>query len=72
MKNTGVCPKCSSSDIRVSRRKIPATQIPMGITLFGAVYTSWFLCAACGFVETWVEDPADLQRIREKLARPRE
>ena len=44
------------------------TMIPLNITVFGAVYSSWFICASCGFVETWVEDERDLQRIRKNLA----
>lgn len=67
LKNTGVCPKCASKDIRVSKRKIPASLIPVNRTLFGAAYTSWFICANCGFVETWVESQKDLEKIRKKL-----
>lgn len=67
MKKTGVCPKCASNDIRVMRRRIYATMIPLKRTLFGAAYTSWFICTSCGFVETWVERKEDLERIREKL-----
>jgi hypothetical protein len=44
--------------------------IPMNRTIFAAVYTSWFVCTSCGFVETWVEDEKDLERVREKLPRP--
>ena len=67
MKNTGVCPKCTSSDLRIMRRKVWATMIPLRNTIFGAVYTSWFICASCGFVESWVESAQDLEKIREKL-----
>jgi len=41
--------------------------LPLNITVFGAVYTSWFICTVCGFMETWVERREDLDRIREKL-----
>jgi hypothetical protein len=41
--------------------------IPLKRIVFRAVYTSWFICTSCGFVETWVERNADLERIREKL-----
>jgi len=69
VKNTGVCPKCHSTDIRVSRRRIWATMVPTGPTVFGAVYTSWFICVSCGFVETWVEKKEDLEKIGRKLGR---
>ena len=68
MKNTGVCPKCRSTDIRAFRRKTWATMIPMNRSVFGAVYTSWFVCASCGFVESWIESPDDLAKVRKKLS----
>ena len=46
------------------------TMIPLNLTVFGAVYASWFICTTCGFMETWVESRQDLNRIREKLPRP--
>ena len=67
LKNSGRCPKCTSTDIRVMRRRMWATMIPLNLTVFRAAYTSWFICTVCGFVETWVERPDDLARIREKL-----
>lgn len=45
--------------------------IPLGLSVFGAVYTSWFICVECGFVEAWVESKKDLEKIRRKLS-PRE
>lgn len=41
--------------------------IPLNFTVFGAVYTTWFICASCGFVETWVEHEEDLEKVRAKL-----
>ena len=67
LKNTGVCPKCTSTEIRVMRRKMWATMIPVGPSVFGAVYTSWFTCVSCGFVESWVESKEGLEKIRKKL-----
>jgi hypothetical protein len=52
------------------RRRMWGTMIPTNSTIFGAVYTSWFICTSCGFVETWVESKKDLEKIREKLSRP--
>jgi hypothetical protein len=43
------------------------TMIPLNLTVFRAAYTAWYICAVCGFVETWVERPEDLVRVREKL-----
>ena len=69
MKKTGVCPKCSSTDIRVLKRRIWGTIIPVSSTIFGAAYSRWFICASCGFNETWVEDEKSLEKIRKKLDR---
>jgi hypothetical protein len=41
--------------------------LPLGGTVFGAVYTSWFVCGACGFVESWLEKEKDLDKVRRKL-----
>jgi hypothetical protein len=81
LKNTGVCPKCNSTEIRVLRKRTQGTMIPLRATLFGmffsssweatafgaAAYSSWFICVTCGFVETWIERNEDLERIRKKL-----
>lgn len=67
MKNSGVCPKCGSTEIRADRRRTWATMVPVASTVFGAVYASRFICVACGFVETWVENEKDLEKIRTRL-----
>lgn len=68
MKRTGVCPKCSSTEIRVLRkRKTAGNMIPIRRNVFGAVYGTWFICVSCGFVEMWVEDNDDLAKIRDKV-----
>ena len=41
--------------------------IPLNLTVFGAVYTSWFICTSCGFVESWVENKGDLDKVRWKV-----
>jgi len=41
--------------------------VPLGLTLLGTtVYTSWYICASCGFVETWIEREKDLDTIRKE------
>ena len=49
------------------RRRIWATMIPVGASVFGAVYTSWFICVSCGFVEAWVEPKEGLEKLRKRL-----
>ena len=43
------------------------TLIPLNLTIFGAAYSSWFICTSCGFVETWVESEKDLAKIKKAL-----
>lgn len=43
------------------------TMIPLTRTILSAVYTSWFICGSCGFVENWIEDAQDLEKVRRKI-----
>ena len=79
MKKTGICPKCASTEIRILRQRTWGTLIPTSNIflrsiiysriggVLGAVYSSWFICLSCGFMETWIERDEDLAKIREKL-----
>lgn len=67
MKKSGTCPKCAGKDIRISRQRMWGTIIPVGSTVFGAAYSSLYICASCGFVESWVEQEKDLEKIRKRL-----
>ena len=69
LKRTGKCPKCASTDIRVARRRTLGTMIPVSALLLKAVFTSWLVCASCGFVEAWIECEGDLEWVRVKLPR---
>jgi hypothetical protein len=42
-----------------------------GATVWAAaVYSSWFICVSCGFIETWIERQEDLEKVRRKLESP--
>ena len=43
------------------------TMIPINRTIFGAVYSTLFICTSCGFAETWIERNEDLQKLARKL-----
>ncbi|VYU30152.1 hypothetical protein [Clostridium tertium] len=66
MKNNKVCPKCSSNKIL----RIEGTtgvygvgnNIPAGF-LKGTVNVSRYLCCNCGFIEEWVEDKSDIEKL---------
>ena len=72
MKTTQTCPKCQSKDVM----RIPGSiggygagnNIPLGRTIFGGfVKVTRFLCGACGFSEEWIDDAADLARVKAKF-----
>lgn len=68
MKNTKCCPKCHSDEIM----KIPGTpqshgygnNIKVGITIFSAILVTKYLCCNCGFIEEWVDDSQDIEKIK--------
>ena len=72
MKNTKLCPKCSSNNIIL----IPGNtgpygvgnNIPAGKTIFSYVNVNRYLCATCGYSEEWVERE-DIERIAKKYAK---
>lgn len=75
MKNSNKCPKCSGSDIvRVPGEVIGVgggNWIRVGVSVFGAVKVSRYVCVACGFLEEWVDNRGSLQRIAEKWGKKR-
>jgi len=71
MRNAKPYPKCTSNDII----RIPGTvgaygsdnSIMVGLTIFtGPVRVTRYLCGACGFSEEWIDEAADIARIRKK------
>lgn len=67
MKNSKACPKCSSTKIvafQGSRYDDLATDIDF---LVKTAHVSRYVCADCGFVETWVANPKDLEAVVKNL-----
>ena len=68
MKNTQRCPKCESSDIM----RIPHCSGNYGagpcvqLGLFSFVEVTRYLCGNCGFIESWVDDPDGIAKLRKK------
>ena len=64
------CPKCESENvIRIPGSAGPygaGSNISIGITIFGSVKVSRYLCPDCGFLEHWVDAPEDVERIVRK------
>ncbi len=62
---SGKCPKCGSSNVRTdaSRRVLgQASQLPLGGFNAPAPLTH-YVCAGCGYMETYVKREKDLQKI---------
>lgn len=73
MKNTKICPKCSSSDIVIIDGYAGAygsgNNIMVGATVFSAVPVNRYVCCSCGYTEEWV-DQEELEKVkRSKKAR---
>ena len=74
MKKTGMCPKCGGREILYAPGEAGAygvgNNIPTGSTIFSRVPVDRYICAACGYVEEWV-DGEGLERLKKKLGRSR-
>lgn len=66
MKNNKICLKCNSNNII----KVPGKtgsygeggNIPAGF-LRGTVNISRYLCCNCGFIEEWVDNKSDIEKL---------
>lgn len=67
MKQAHSCPKCGS--VRVVRipdngRYANGNNIyTSNVTLFGRIPVIRYVCVECGYVENWVEDKRDLEKL---------
>ena len=71
MKFNYCCPKCQNSEIAIIeggafKGNIYNT-LPFGLS---TVYHTRYVCTNCGYTENYVDDPKDLQKIKEKYIRP--
>lgn len=74
MKNSR-CSKCQSDQVLEVPGNVGAfgagSNLPIGWRAMNAVRLARFVCAACGFTESWVTDPADLVKVRNKYGESR-
>ena len=67
---TGICPKCNSCEVfsgaGVALKKGPfgSNSIPIGLTSIAALDN--FVCAECGYIESYVSDSDKLAEISRK------
>lgn len=68
MKNTKICPKCSSTDIiRFDGYSGPygsGNNLMVGNTIFSAINVNRYICCTCGFTEEWI-DREDINKVKE-------
>jgi hypothetical protein len=68
MKNIKKCPKCGSCDIvRIpdnGRYSSGNNIYTTNVTLFGKIPVIRYVCCECGYVENWVENKSELEKIR--------
>jgi len=67
MKN-GTCPKCGGTDVHPALRAGTNSIRPVEGALSAAVYTTHYVCRACGCVEEWVK-PEELALLRQKFGK---
>jgi len=69
MKN-GTCPKCGSSEVFAGTKVFPKSgpfscnAIPISLTAMAPLDN--YVCAACGYVESYISREEDLDGIRRK------
>lgn len=71
MKN-GECPKCGSKEISRGAehgRSGCNTNEFMRVAYMTKVELIHYVCAACGYTESYIEDPKGLSAIRKKFTR---
>jgi len=69
MKN-GICPKCNSSEVYAGRNLVfkggsyGSNSVP--ISFWVAAPLDNYVCASCGYVESYIADPNKLTEIRKR------
>jgi ribosomal protein S27AE len=70
MHNSKTCPKCNSTEIIHVPGSVGAygvgANIATGRTVFSRVKVSRYVCGRCGFIEEWVDELSDLEKIKQK------
>ena len=71
MKTSNLCPKCQSKDIlNIPGQAGPfgsGNNIAIGRTIFSSIKVTRFVCAACGFSEEWINNRADIDKLKSKF-----
>ncbi len=67
MKNTRICPKCSSPDIvrfdGYTGAYGSGNNMMTGNTIFSTVNVNRYICCECGYTEEWI-DKEDIEKVK--------
>lgn len=62
MRNSGICPKCKSTEmIKIPGKIAGHNWLPVG---FGSVAVERWICGSCGYTEEWISEE-DLQKVKD-------
>lgn len=61
----GICLKCNSEEVYVSNAK--SHGVGVFAQSFLPAHTKLFVCAECIYLEFYIENKSDLQKVREKF-----
>ena len=67
MKNTGICPKCGSADVHRALHSNTNNIRPVEGRISAVVYTTHYVCRACGYVEEWVK-PEEMPMLQRNFS----
>lgn len=67
MKNTGKCPKCGGTDIRMVEGFVGAAgtgnNLLLGLSIYSGIPKNTYVCCDCGYTEEWINE-GDIERVR--------
>lgn len=65
MKNSNHCPKCGSENI-TSVKATDSMGIRISTGMLSIAQITHYVCCDCGFIEEWIENKSDLEKIQNK------
>ncbi len=60
----GICPKCGAREVH--RYDKTPVEFSIALSFFNSASVVYYICAGCGYVELFVDDPSKLPQIAEK------
>lgn len=68
MKYNFCCPKCQNSEIAIIEGGAFKGNVYNTLNFgLSTIYLTRYVCTSCGFTENYVDDPKNLQKIKEKF-----